>query len=376
MRGNDRQQATIWSTVQPEERVPADHPLRPIRQMANQALKELSSCFDKLYAQRGRPSIAPEKLLRALLLQAFYSIRSERQLMEQLDYNILFRWFVGLSIDDPVWDATVFSKNRERLLEGEVARAFLGEVVRQAQAHGLISQEHFSVDGTLLKAWASHKSFQKQTPAAEAPGPTASAEKSDDDSDDPGNPTVDFRGEKRTNATHQSKTDPEARLYRKGKGQPALLCYLGHLLMENRHGLAVDAQVTLATGTAEREAALEMVEQLESQRPITLGADKAFDTRDFVDALRALGAIPHVAQNAYLRRKSNLDKRTTRHAGYAISQRKRKLIEEIFGWLKTIALLAQVKYRGCPRVRWWFIFAVAAYDLVRMRNLIPQGAAA
>lgn len=367
MRSNDRQQTTIWSTVQPEARVPQGHPLRLIRVMVNQALKQLSAHFQPLYSQRGRPSIAPEKLLRALLLQVLYSVRSERQLIEQLDYNILFRWFVGLSLDEAVWDASTFSKNRQRLLDGEVAQAFLAQILAQAQEQGLLSEEHFTVDGTLIEAWASHKSFKPKTEEEPAPsGP---------DDEDPGNPTVNFRGQKRRNDTHQSTTDPEARLYKKAQGQEAKLSYQGHVLMENRNGLAVQAQVTGATGTAEREAALEMVQEVAASHRITVGADKAYDTSDFVGDLRELKVTPHVAQNN-TNRKSNIDRRTTRHPGYEISQVKRKRVEEIFGWLKTVALLAKVKYRGRARVGWLFTLAAAAYNLIRIRNLMAKAAAA
>lgn len=311
----------------------------------------------------GRPSIPPEQLLRALLLQALYTVRSERQLMEQLDYNMLYRWFVGLELDEPVWDVTVFTKNRERLVGGDVAQAFLAAVLAEAQQQGLLSPEHFTVDGSLVQAWAGQKSFRRrrgrQVPAG---------------GDDPGNPTVDFQGERRSNATHQSTTDPDARLARKGKGREAQLAYQGHVLMENRHGLAVGATVTPAEGTAERTTAPRLVRQLPRRRGRrTLGADKGYDTRGCVAALRALGVTPHVAQNTNRPGGSALDGRTTRHPGYAISQQKRKRVEEIFGWLKTIGLQRQTRYRGTARVAWMFVFATAAYDLVRMAKLLGTG---
>ncbi|MGH2610190.1 MAG: IS5 family transposase [Tepidiformaceae bacterium] len=355
MRGDDTQQGAMFSYLSPEQRVPQDHPLRPIRTMVDEALRALSPRFETLYARVGRPSIAPEKLLRALVLQVLYTVRSERQLMEQLDYNLLFRWFVGLNLDDPVWDVTVFTKNRERLLAGDVAQAFFAQVLAQARARHLLSAEHFTVDGTLLEAWAGLKSFQRtgQTP----PPP-----------DDPGNPTVDFRGEARSNATHQSRTDPEARLYKKATGHEAKLAYLGHVLMENRHGLVVDTRVSLATGTAEREAALAMTAALPGRARKTLGGDKGYDTRAFVDELRARAVTPHVAQHT-TNRASALDGRTTRHPGYAISQRLRKRIEEIFGWGKTVGPLRKLKYRGRRRVGWLFTFVMAVYNLVRLRTL-------
>jgi transposase len=360
MRGEDAQQAAIFSYLSPEQRVPADHPLRPIRDMADLALKAMSPLFAQLYSHTGRPSIPPEKLLRCLLLQVLYSVRSERLLMEQLDYNLLFRWFVGLNMDDPVWDATVFTKNRERLLEGEVAGEFFEQVLAQARAARLLSDDHFTVDGTLIEAWAGHKSFKRK----DGPPPPPPEDK--------GNPTVDFHGEKRSNATHRSTTDPACRLFKKSKGAPAQLCYLGHVLMENRHGLVVRPAVTRASGTAERDAALELVETIPGSHRITLGGDKNYDVRDFVDSLRGMHVTPHVAQNDTNRR-SAIDERTTRHPGYAVSMRKRKRVEEIFGWLKTVALMRKTRYRGLMRVEWMFTFAVAAYNLVRMRKLVPAG---
>lgn len=357
MRGQDTQQAGLFSYLSPETRVPATHPLRPIRHSVDTALTALSSQLTNLYAHTGRPSIAPEKLLRALLLQVLYSIRSERLLMEQLDYNLLFRWFVGLDLDAPVWDVTVFTKNRDRVLEGELATAFFKQVLAQAKAQRLLSDEHFTVDGTLIEAWAGQKSFKKKTEPAPVPP-----------SDDPGNPSVDFRGERRTNATQASTTDPEARLYKKAASQEAKLSFLGHVLMENRHGLVVHAMVTQATGTAEREAALALVDAQAPPGRITLGGDKNYDTAAFVEALRTRQVTPHVAQHT-TGRTSAIDGRTTRHPGYAISQQKRKRVEEVFGWLKTVGLLRKVKLRGVQRVSWLFTFAVAAYNLVRMRTL-------
>jgi transposase len=325
--------------------------------MVDVALEQLSARFEALYSHTGRPSVPPEKLLRALLLQVFYSVRSEALLMEQLDYNLLFRWFVGLNMDEAVWDATTFTKNRDRLLEGDIAQKFFTAVTAQARVQGLLSDEHFTVDGTLLEAWASQKSFQRKD------DPTPPSD------DDPGNPTVNFHGERRSNATHESTTDPEARLCRKGKGREAKLAYLGNLLMDNREGLAVAAQVSIATGDAETLAALELVEELEQRAArITVGADKLFDNQGFVEGMRCMEATPHVAQNTKGRR-SRIDARTTRHAGYAVSQVKRKRIEEIFGWLKTVALMRKLRHRGRTVIEWLFTLAVAAYNLVRIRNL-------
>jgi transposase len=357
MRGDDQQQNHIFSYLSPEERVRKDHPLRAIRAMVDEVLTQLSPRFDTMYARVGRPSIAPEKLLRAQLLQMLYSVRSERLLMEEMDYNLLFRWFVGLNADDEVWDATVFTKNRDRLLEADVAQEFLARVVEQARAKGWTSDEHFTVDGTLLEAWAGAKSFQ---PREGKPTPPP---------DDPGNPTVNFRGERRSNETHASKTDPEARLARKGEGKESKLSYSGSLLVENRNGLIVDAEVFQANGTAERDAALVMLEQVPGTKAITVGGDKGFDTREFVKECRQMGIVPHVAQNLGRPGGSAIDGRTTRHAGYTHSQRKRKRIEECFGWLKTIALMRKVRHRGVCKVHWIFTLACAAYNLVRMRNL-------
>ena len=362
MRGDGMEaQPQMWSYVPLERRIPADHPLRPLRAMVDVVLRELSPQFDQLYSKIGRPSIPPEHLLRALLLQVLYSVRSERLLMEQLDYNLLFRWFVGLAMDDRIWDATVFTKNRERLLRGDIARAFFDRVRAQADQRGLLSDEHFTVDGTLIDAWASLKSFKRKD------GPPAAPP------DDPGNPTVNFHGERRSNATHASTTDPQALLYRKGDRREAKLCYQGHVLMENRHGLAVDGCLTAANGYGEWAAALEMVGPQAEAHRVTLGADKAYDTRDFVAALRLLQVTPHVAQNT-TNRSSAIDARTTRHAGYEVSQDKRRRIEEIFGWLKTIGLLRQTRHRGRRRVGWMFVFSLAVYNLVRIRNLTEQAA--
>jgi transposase len=358
MRGEDRQQATMFSYLSPERRVPADHPLRVLRPMVDEALRGLSGLFDAMYATDGRPSIPPEKLLRALIIQLLYSVRSERQLMEQLDYNLLFRWFVGLNADEPVWDASTFSKNRERLLEQQIARMFFADVVGQARTQGLLSAEHFTVDGTLIEAWASLKSFR---PKDETPGDRPPP-------DDPGNPTVDFHGERRSNATHRSTTDPDALLAKKGKGYEARLSYRGHVLVENRHGLVVEAELTPATGTAERDAALAMATTIPGRRRVTLGADKGYDTQDFVTRCRQLGITPHVAQHTTHRR-SAIDARTTRHGGYAVSQRVRKRVEEVFGWMKTIGLLRKTRHRGRGRVGWQFLLTAAVYNLVRLRTL-------
>ena len=329
MRGDDVQQEAMFSYLSPEARVPRDHPLRPIRDMVNKALAELSGEFQAMYSREGRPSIPPEKLLRALLLQILYTIRSARLLMEQLDYNLLFRWFVGLSMDDRVWDHSVFSKNQERFLDSDLAAAFFARILEQAKTAKLLSDEHFTVDGTLIEAWASLKSFRPK----DAPPPEGGGGR---------NLEVDFHGEKRLNQTHASTTDPEARLFRKGKGKEAKLCFMGHVLMENRHGLVISPRLTAATGTAEREAAEAMVEGVPGRHRITVGGDKAYDTRGFVQAMRGLKAVPHVAQNCQ-GRKSAIDGRTTRHLGYAVSQRLRKRVEEIFGWMKTVGNLRKTR---------------------------------
>jgi transposase len=360
----DHHQADMFSYLSPEQRVSKEHPLRGVRAMTDEILKSMSPLFDAMYADFGRPSIPPEKLLRAQLLQMLYSVRSERLLMEEIDYSILFRWFVGLNLDEKVWDATTFTKNRDRLLEAAVAKEFLAQVVERAREAGLVSDEHFTVDGTLLEAWASLKSFQpKEQKTAEPP-------------DDPGNPTVDFHGQKRSNETHESTTDPDAKLARKGPGKEAKLSYSGNLEVENRSGLIVNAEVLEANGRAERDAALVMLEQVPGGGRITVGGDKGFDTAEFVAECRHMNVTPHVAQNTARPGGSAIDTRTTRHAGYAISQKKRKRIEECFGWLKDIALLRKIKHRGMLKVGWIFTFAAAVYNLVRMRKLIPIPTAA
>ena len=357
MRGLDRQQTGMFSYLSPEERVKPDHPLRAIRRVVDEVLRELSPLFAAMYSATGRPSIPPEKLLRALLLQMLYSIRSERLLMEEIDYSVLFRWFVGMNLDEPVWDATTFTKNRERLLDGNVAREFLSEIVKQAREKGWASDVHFTVDGTLIEAWASLKSFQPKDHSKTTPP------------DDPGNPTVNFHGEKRSNQTHESTTDADAKLARKGNGKEAKLSYQGNLLVENRNGLIVNTELFEANGTAERDAALVMLEQLPGSKRITVAGDKGYDTKEFVAECRNLNATPHVAQNHNRAGGSAIDARTARHAGYRISQLKRKRIEESFGWLKTIALMRKVRHRGIFKVGWVFTFAAAAYNLVRLRNL-------
>jgi transposase len=347
----------MFSYLSPEERVPEKHPLRAIRSMTDEVLQGLSAKFNALYSAVGRPSIAPEKLLRALLLQILYTVRSERLLMEQLQYNLLFRWFVGLNMDEPVWVATVFSKNRDRLLEGEIASLFFSGVLAQARSADLLSDEHFSVDGTLIEAWASQKSFQRKDTGNPPP-------------DDPGNPTVNFHGERRRNETHESTTDAEARLARKSDGHEAKLAYCGNVLVENRNGLVVDAELLQANGTAERDAALLMAERIEGSHRVTVAADKGYDTQEFVREMRDMNVTPHVAQNHRRRGGSAIDGRTTRHPGYKLSQVKRKRIEEVFGWLKTVGMLRKTRHRGVHKVGWVFTFAAAAYNLVRMRNLV------
>ncbi len=347
----------MFSYVSLESRIPEDHPLRAMRELVDAALKRLSPRFDAIYARGvGRPSVPPEQLLRALLLQVLYTIRSERQLVEQLEYNLLYRWFVGLELDDVVFSATVFTKNRDRLLKGQIAELFFDAVLEQAETAELVSEEHFSVDGTLIEAWASQKSFVRKD-----------RERKHDD-DDPGNPTVNFRGEKRSNRTHASTTDPDARLSGM-KGQGARLAYQGHVVTENRNGLVVAATLTQASGYAEREAAIAMIDGLGGERRITLGGDRGYDTKDFVKELRDRDVTPHVARNTTNRR-SAIDGRTTRHAGYDVSQRVRKRVEEVFGWMKTVALMRKTRHRGTDRVGWVFIFTAAAYNLVRIRNLL------
>jgi len=364
MRGEQDKQPVLFSYVSQEDRIPQNHPLRNLRKLIDPILEQLSSRFERLYSQTGRPSIAPEYLLRAMVLQILYSIRSERLLMEQLDYNLLFRWFVGLSMDAAVWDHSVFSKNRDRLLDGDIAELFLAQVIALAKEKHLMSDEHFTVDGTLIEAWASHKSFQKKT------------KPSGTDINDPGNATVDFHGEKRSNDTHQSTTDPEARLFRKGPGKESKLCFMGHLTMDNRHGLVVAVRYGQATGRAEREAAQAMLKALQKKHPrrrLTVGADKGYDTHEFTEQLRRLNVTPHVAQNT-AHRSSAIDQRTTRHPGYQISQRFRKRVEEIFGWLKTVGLLRKTKYKGVNRGGWVFSFANAVYNLLRIRNILSATA--
>ncbi len=358
MRGTDKRSGELFSYVDLEQRVRADHPLRAIREVANEVLEALSGEFAKLYSGLGRPSIAPEMLLRAMLLQAFYSVRSERQLMERLEFDLLFRWFVGLGVDDPPWDHSTFSKNRDRLLAGDIAAQFLSEILAQPRVRRLLSTEHFSVDGTLVEAWASMKSFRPK----DDPGPSGG--------DGGGrNAPADFRGEKRSNATHASTTDADAMLYRKGPGMEAKLCFIGHGLMENRSGLLVDARLTRVSGHAERFAALEMIEpHAERPQAITLGADRGYDAAEFVEELRSLNVRPHVAQNVSGRR-SAIDRRTTRHTSYVASLRARKRIEEAFGWIKTVAGLRRTKLRGLEKVDWSFTFAAAAYNLIRLPRL-------
>jgi len=360
MRGLDKRSGELFSYVDLERRVRADHPLRAIRGLTDAALEALSGEFAALYSGMGRPSIAPEMLLRAMLLQAFYSVRSERQLMERLEFDLLFRWFVGIGVDDPVWDHSSFSKNRDRLLDGEIAAKFLAAILAQPQVRKLLSTDHFSVDGTLIEAWASMKSFKpKQAPTDGGKGSGR-------------NVSVDFRGQKRSNETHRSTTDADAMLYRRGPGMEAKLCFIGHGLMENRSGLLVDTRVTRVSGHAERLAALEMIEPYADRpRAITLGTDKGYDAADFVEELRTMNVRPHVAQNTNGRR-SAIDRRTTRHAGYGASQRIRKRIEEAFGWTKTVAGMAKTKLRGLPKVDWAFTFAAAAYDLVRLPKLLVE----
>ena len=373
MRGSDARSGELFSYVDLEARVPSKHPLRVIREIANEALAELDADFAALYSGLGRSSIAPERLLRASLLQAFYTIRSERQLMEQLDYNLLYRWFVGLGVDDAVWDHSTFSKNRDRLLDADVAAKFLAAVLDHRRVRRLLSDEHFSVDGTLIEAWASMKTFRPKDGSGDPPGPGRNGEK-------------DFRGERRRNETHGSTTDPDAKLFRKGNGREARLCFMGHALMENRSGLIVQARLSQATGRAEREAAIAMIERhraggASSTRPgerrLTLGADKGYDVAAFVGELRQMHVTPHIARNdaptkTGRRRRTRIDARTTRHPGYALSQRVRKRIEEAFGWAKTIGGLGKVKQRGLGRVGFRFTFAMAAYNLVRLPRLLAE----
>ena len=359
MRGTDVHQEGLFSYLSPESRIPKHHPLRPVREMVDTALSELSGKFESMYSDTGRQSIPPEKLLRALLLQILYSIRSERMLCEQLDYNLLFRWFIGLSMDDPVWDHSTFSKNRDRLLESDIARGLFEAILAQAAARDLISDEHFTVDGTLIEAWASLKSVRAK-----------------DGSDDPPegggrNPERDFHGQKRKNDTHESSTDPEARLYRKGRGKEARLYYMGHVLMENRHGLVVDGALTAASGTAERDTAIDMLAERPGTHRLTVGGDKLYDTKGFVADLRQLRVTPHVAQNDSNRR-SAIDGRTTRHSGYDVSQQVRKRVEEIFGWGKEVGPIRKTKFRGKDRVGFQLLLTLASYNLIRMRNILAE----
>lgn len=361
MRGADEQSGAMFSYISLEDRVPQDHPLRTIRRITDRALARLSPRFGRLYVNFGRPSIPPEQLLRALLLQALYTIRSERQLMEQLDYNLLFRWFVGLGMDDAVWSPTTFSKNRDRLLDGDVAGAFFEAVLIHADRERLLSDDHFTVDGTLLEAWASQKSFRPRDP--EPPGAAGEP------------PPENFHGHQRRNATHQSTTDPDARLYKKARGREARLGYLGHVLMEHRSGLIVNATVTPADGHGERDAAVVMIGALRGRHRITVAADKGYDSREFVANLRAMHATPHLAQYTQTaHRGSAIDGRTTRHAGYVLSQRKRKIVEQSFGWMKTIGGLRKLRHRGGPLVTWIFTFAAAVYNIVRLRRLLQATA--
>jgi len=358
MRGVDSKQSGMFSYISPEARVPTNHPLRAVRVMVAEALEQMDKKLERLYSQTGRPSIAPERLVRALLLQVLYTIRSERLLVEQLEYNLLFRWFVGLSVDEPVWDHSTFSKNRDRLLEADIARELFKVIVEQARVTGLLSDEHFSVDGTMIEAWASHKSFRPKD------GP-------DDPSGGGGrNADRNFHGQPRANDTHASTTDPQAKLYKKTHGTPAKLCYLGHAVSENRHGLIVDVRVSEANGFAERATALQMLQSLRGSRRCTVGADKAYDTREFVAQARNLDVTPHVAQNIDRPGGSAIGRRTTRHAGYALSQKARKLIEESFGWSKEIGLLRRPKVRGRRKIEFAALLTFTGYNLVRMRRLL------
>lgn len=368
MRGSDGMQEALFTVAKLEDFVPSDHPLRAIRELVNKALAGLGGLFNEIYADHGRPSIPPEKLIRALLLQVFYSVRSERQICEQLRYNLLFRWFVGLAIDDAVWDHSVFSKNRDRLLEHAVIEAFFTEVMGVADAKGLLSKEHFSVDGTLIQAWASHKSFRPKDGGDDQSPPT------------PGrNVDANWKGKPRTNDTHESTTDPDARLFKKSANTGAILCYQGHVLMENRSGLVVGAVVTHADGKGERAAALAMLDTLPGKGPKTVGADKAYDIKDFVAACRERKVTPHIAiHDSRSYGGSTIDARTTRHAGYALSQMFRKRIEEHFGWAKTVGRIRQTVYRGMRRVDQHFKLTMTASNIVRIARILnaaPQGAA-
>jgi transposase len=362
LRSKDSKQQVFFSYKSIEDRIPQDHPIRLLKKLVDSALVKLSNDFDQLYFKTGRPSIPPEQLLRALLIQIFFSVRSERQLAEQLNYNMMFRWFVGLNLDDDVWDHSTFTKNRDRLLEGEIAENFFEEVLEMAKKEGLVSQEHFTVDGTIIEAWASHKSFQRK-------------EDSSDDNDAPSsgggkNPDVDYKGQKRKNDTHESKTDPDARLCRKSQRTGAQLGYMGHALMENRNGLVVDLRVTHAGGKSEPNAAASMASSIKGRRRVTIGADKGYDSDELLQNLREMGVTPHIAKNDHSHRTSSIDERTTRHAGYHVSQKKRKLVEQIFGWAKTVGCLRKVKHRGLDLVKSITTMNLAAYNLIRMRNLM------
>ena len=376
MRGTIMRQVTFL-TLTPEQLIPPDHPIRRVKPLVDTALAQLSPVFDAMYAESGRPSIPPEHLLKACLLMAFYSIRSERQFCERLHYDLLFKWFLDLNVEDPAFDQSSFAKNRERLLEHEVSRQFFEAVLQLARQQHLLSSQHFTVDGTLLESWASLKSFKPRGPNQGGARKPMRGRRRKPPSGSGSNPEVNFHGEKRSNLTHVSSTDPEARLAKKGPGREAKLSFAGHLLMENRHGLAVEVLVTPAMGTAEREAAVTMVKNLRRRhrrRRLTLGADKAFDTADFVEDLRDLHVTPHVAQNITKQRGSRIDGRTVRQAGYAISQRVRKRIEEIFGWLKAIAGGRKLRYRGVRRNQLWAEMATAAFNLVRIGNLMAEAA--
>jgi len=365
VRTKDTKQQVFFSYKSIEDRIPKDHPIRALKKLVDEALEKMSKDFGRLYSHTGRPSIPPEQLLRALLIQIFFSVRSERQLVEQLDYNMMFRWFVGLNLDDDIWDATTFTKNRDRLLEGEIAERFFAEVLAMAKMQGLVSHEHFTVDGTIIEAWASQKSFQRKKETS-----------SDDDDTPPSgsgkgrNPDVNYRGEKRRNDTHESKTDPDARLCRKGQQTGAQLGYMGHALMENRNGLVVDVRVTHAVGKSEHSAAASMASAIRGKHRVTLGGDKGYDSDDLLDELRNMGVTPHIAKNDHERRTSSIDNRTTRHEGYHVSQKKRKLVEQIFGWGKTVGSLRKMKHRGLDLVKSITTMNLAAYNLIRIRNLM------
>ena len=365
VRTKDTKQQVFFSYKSIEDRIPEDHPIRALKKSVDEALEKLSNDFDRLYSHTGRPSIPPEQLLRALLIQIFFSIRSERQLVEQLDYNMMFRWFVGLNLDDEIWNATTFTKNRDRLLEGEIAERFFAEVLVMAKKEGLVSHEHFTVDGTIIEAWASHKSFQRKE----------NTSRDDDDTPSSGsgkgrNKDVNYRGEKRRNDTHESKTDPDARLCRKGKQTGAQLGYMGHAMMENRNGLVVDVRVTHAVGKSEHMAAASMASAIKGKHRVTLGGDKGYDSDDLLNELRDMGVTPHIAKNDHQRRTSSIDNRTTRHERYHVSQKKRKLVEQIFGWGKTVGCLRKVKHRGLDLVKSITTMNLAAYNLIRIRNLM------